>query len=175
MPKTALYWVRRDLRLTDNPALAAAMASGLAVVPVFILDETVETLGAAAKWRLGLGVAAFATALEQAGSRLILRRGPALMVLRQLISETGATEVHWGRQYDPAARIRMVVLESGSVVRISRSTLTDTPDATPMGSGAVPNPFHGQTRIAWPAAGLQRNLAVYSVAGRFVIWIGLMK
>ena len=106
MPKTALYWVRRDLRLTDNPALAAAMASGLAVVPVFILDETVETLGAAAKWRLGLGVAAFATALEQAGSRLILRRGPALTVLRQLIGETGASEVHWGRQYDPAARIR---------------------------------------------------------------------
>jgi deoxyribodipyrimidine photo-lyase len=40
--------------------LAAAVALGRPVVPVFILDPETEALGAAAKWRLGLAVAAFA-------------------------------------------------------------------------------------------------------------------
>ena len=32
-----VVWLRRDLRLADNPALAAAAARG-PVVPVFVLD-----------------------------------------------------------------------------------------------------------------------------------------
>ena len=101
-----IYWVRRDLRLGDNPALIAAVASGRRVIPVFIHDECVEALGAAPKWRLGLGVAAFARALEGIGSRLILRRGAALGVLQGLIAETGAAAVHWARLYDPEAKVR---------------------------------------------------------------------
>jgi deoxyribodipyrimidine photo-lyase len=53
--------------------------------------------GAAAKWRLGQSVAAFARELGRIGSRLILRRGPALAVLEQLVAETGAGGVHGGR------------------------------------------------------------------------------
>ncbi|WP_347310049.1 cryptochrome/photolyase family protein [Defluviimonas sp. SAOS-178_SWC] len=95
-----ILWFRRDLRLADHPALVAAVATGRPVIPVFVHDETVETLGAAAKWRLGEGVAAFARTLEVIGSRLVLRRGPALDVLRALVAETGAGSVHWTRGYD---------------------------------------------------------------------------
>ncbi|MDG4648950.1 deoxyribodipyrimidine photo-lyase [Roseibacterium sp. SDUM158017] len=101
-----LYWARRDFRLADNPALCAAAASGRPVIPVFIVDEVVEGHGAAPKWRLGLGAETFGDALEGAGSRLIVRRGRALDVLRALIDETGAREVHWNRLYDPDARAR---------------------------------------------------------------------
>lgn len=101
-----ILWFRRDLRFADHPALAAAVAGGRPVVPVFIHDETVEALGAAAKWRLGEGVAVFARALEAAGSRLVLRRGRALEVLRALLAETGAGAVHWTRGYDRAAIVR---------------------------------------------------------------------
>lgn len=101
----AIWWVRRDLRLSDNPALIAAAKAG-AVVPVFIFDEEMEGLGAAAKWRLGQGLEVFARALEAAGSKLILRRGEALSLLRDVIRETGAKEVHWGRLYDPGAIAR---------------------------------------------------------------------
>ncbi|MGQ9787624.1 MAG: deoxyribodipyrimidine photo-lyase, partial [Anaerolineae bacterium] len=36
--RTAIWWLRRDLRLSDNQALAAALADADAVLPVFILD-----------------------------------------------------------------------------------------------------------------------------------------
>ncbi len=101
-----ILWFRRDLRLGDQPMLAAAVASGRAVVPVFILDPETEALGAAAKWRLGLSVAAFATALEGIGLRLTLRRGAALDALRALVVETGAGGVWWSRLYDPASVAR---------------------------------------------------------------------
>ena len=98
-----IWWIRRDLRLSDNPALAAALDNGAAVLPVYILDEQDEALGAAPKFRLGLGLEHFGKELAKAGSRLILRRGNALTQLRQLIQETGAGAVYWSRLYDPAA------------------------------------------------------------------------
>ncbi|MCR9126975.1 MAG: DNA photolyase family protein [Rhodobacteraceae bacterium] len=98
-----IIWFRRDLRLGDHPALHAACATGRPVLPVFIHDDQVAGLGAAPKWRLGLGIEALATAIADKASRLILRRGPAQEVLDRLIAETGAGAVWWSRLYDPAA------------------------------------------------------------------------
>ena len=102
---TTLLWIRRDLRLADHPALSAACQSG-AVIPVFIRDSQVDDLGAATKWRLGLGIAQFAARLEAKGSRVVLRSGKALDVLRDLIAQTGASQVFWTRAYDPASIAR---------------------------------------------------------------------
>ncbi len=101
-----ILWVRRDLRLGDQPMLAAAVASGRPLVPVFVLDPETEALGAAAKWRLGLAVEAFGQALAGIGLRLVLRRGPAVAVLQALVAETGADGVWWSRLYDPEAVAR---------------------------------------------------------------------
>ena len=101
-----ILWVRRDLRLGDQPMLAAAVATGRPLVPVFVLDPETEALGAAAKWRLGLAVEAFGRALAGIGLRLVLRRGPALTVLQALVAETGAGGVWWSRLYDPEAVAR---------------------------------------------------------------------
>jgi len=96
-----IWWVRKDLRLTDNPVLRAVASAGRPVVPVFILDEVFETYGSAPLWRFGLGAEHFKAALEGIGSSLIFRRGAALEVLRDLVRETGADTVRWGRAYDP--------------------------------------------------------------------------
>ena len=96
-----ILWFRRDLRLSDHIALSAAVETGRPIIPVFIHDEVVKTHGAAPKWRLGLGVEHFAQRLESIGSRLILRRGDARVVLDGLVQETGATTVWWTRAYDP--------------------------------------------------------------------------
>ena len=108
-----LLWFRRDLRLSDHPMLTAAVGTGRPLVPLFILDPETEALGAAAKWRLGQGLAAFGAALEAIGARLILRRGAALEVLRAVLVETGAAGVHWSRLYDPASRARDEAVKSG--------------------------------------------------------------
>ncbi|PQO23700.1 deoxyribodipyrimidine photolyase [Rhodobacteraceae bacterium WD3A24] len=107
-----IWWVRRDLRLADNPALRTALARGGPVIPVFIRDAAVDGLGAAAKWRLGEGLDAFAARLAAAGSRLTLRAGDAPSVLRALIAETGAGAVVWNRLYDAEARARDACVKS---------------------------------------------------------------
>lgn len=96
-----IWWVRKDLRLGDNPALMSALDQGGPVIPVFILDEVFETYGACPLWRFGEGVATLKATLEARGSRLILRRGPAAEVLAELAQELGAKAVRWGRAYDP--------------------------------------------------------------------------
>ncbi len=96
-----IWWVRKDLRLSDNPALLAALDCGGPLIPVFILDEVFGAYGAAPLWRFGLGVAALATQLEEKGSRLILRQGKAEDALSALVRETGAKAVRWCRAYDP--------------------------------------------------------------------------
>jgi len=101
MTSPIILWFRRDLRLSDHPALTEAAASGRPVIPVFLHDEVVSSLGAAPKWRLGLSVAAHAKALSEKGARLILRRGRALECLADLVAETGAGAVWWTRAYDP--------------------------------------------------------------------------
>lgn len=64
MQTTTILWLRRDPRLSDHPALRAACARGGPVIPLFIRDESVERLGAAPKWRLGLSLADLERRLE---------------------------------------------------------------------------------------------------------------
>lgn len=99
--KPVIVVIRRELRLADNPLLSEVAAMDRPVIPVFILDEVFETYGTAPLWRFGLGAERFARALDGIGSRLIFRRGRALDVLRDLVAETGAEVVRWGRAYDP--------------------------------------------------------------------------
>ena len=101
MPTPTIVWFRRDLRLSDHAALSAAVARGGPVIPVFVCDGLVQGLGAAPRWRLGLGVGHLADTLAGKGSRLILRAGEASDVLRALVDETGAGAVYWSRAYDP--------------------------------------------------------------------------
>lgn len=101
-----ILWFRRDLRLSDHPMLAQAAASGRPLIPLFICDAQVNAMGAAAQWRLGLGLAHFGGVLAGIASRLVLRRGDALSVLEALIAETGAEGVLWQRMYDPVSVAR---------------------------------------------------------------------
>jgi deoxyribodipyrimidine photo-lyase len=107
-----LVWFRRDLRLSDHAALTSACASGGAVIPVFICDESVTQLGAAPKWRLGLGVDHLDQRLRANGSRLILRKGAAADVLKQLVAQTGANAVVWSRLYDPNSIARDTAIKA---------------------------------------------------------------
>jgi len=101
---TTIVWFRHDLRLDDNPALAAAAARG-AVVPVFVWapeEETPWEPGAASRWWLQQSLEKLSAALAKAGAPLVIRRGPSLESLRKLAKECSATHVAWNRRYEPA-------------------------------------------------------------------------
>lgn len=178
-----ILWVRRDLRLGDHPMLAAAVASGRPVVPVFILDPETEAIGAAPKWRLGLSVAAFAKALEGLGVRLILRRGPALEVLRGLVAETGAGGVWWSRLYDPASvardtGVKAALKGEGVEARSFAGHLLHEPWEVKTGTGGfyrVFTPYWKATRglgVAVPEAAPKalRGVALWPASDRLEDW-----
>ena len=101
---TALVWFRQDLRLHDNPALHHAMQQHETVIPVYIHapDEAAPwPVGAASRWWLHHSLTALQQALRQRGSMLILRQGPSLAGLRELVEITGAQSIYWNRLYQP--------------------------------------------------------------------------
>jgi len=103
-----ILWFRRDLRLTDNPALHHALATGRPVLPVYVRDERLEgrPIGGASRWWLDRSLRALDADLRTRGGRLILRRGDAEAELRRLIEETGADQVFMNRLFEPEAFAR---------------------------------------------------------------------
>ena len=111
---TAVCWFRRDLRLADNPALAAAIAYGR-VVPLFILDDGApenERPGGAARWWLHHSLAALRDRIARGGGTLVLRRGNPAEILPEIAGETGASNVVWNRCYEPGAIRRDAALQA---------------------------------------------------------------
>lgn len=107
--KLAIFWFRRDLRLADNPGLAAALERAERVLPVYVWspgDEGEWAPGGAARWWLHRSLAALDESLQELGSRLLLRAGRAEETLLGLVRETGAQGVFWNRLYDPAPVVR---------------------------------------------------------------------
>ena len=117
----ALLWFRRDLRLTDNPALTAALTEHDRVLPVYIHapdEESPWQPGAASAWWLHHSLSALHADLRKRGAALHVRRGDSLQALRVLVGETGARSVYWNRLYEPApiardTRIRTTLREEG--------------------------------------------------------------
>jgi len=116
---SCILWFRQDLRLADQPALAAAIRHG-DVIPLFVLDETAQGAwlqGTARRWWLHGNLAALDASLRAIGSRLVLRRGPAAAVLDQVLDETGATAVAWSRCYDPGSIARDKAIKAALTAR----------------------------------------------------------
>ncbi len=107
--KTAIWWIRRDLRLGDNQALTEALRQAEVIVPVFILDPKLLSSDYTGPVRLAFlfeGLRELDTNLKQLGSQLILRRGDPLEVLTNLLRETGAEGMFAEEDYSPYARQR---------------------------------------------------------------------
>lgn len=106
---TSIIWFRRDLRLADNPALAAALQNSDRLLPIYIHDPDSEgdwAAGSAGRWWLHHSLAALSDSLRALGSDLIIARGDSLTELKRLIHASGASRVFWNRLYEPAAQAR---------------------------------------------------------------------
>jgi deoxyribodipyrimidine photo-lyase len=101
-----IVWFRRDLRLTDQPALRAARETGRPVLAFFCLDDEAAgdraDGGAARVWLHG-ALASLGASLSAEGGTLHLAKGDTLAALTHLIETTGAQAVFWTRRYEPWA------------------------------------------------------------------------
>ena len=91
MSEPVIFWFRRDLRLADNPALSAAVATGRPVVPLFIVDEAL--LAPAGPTRAAYLHATLQSLSDSLDGQLVLRSGRPRDVLRAVATEVGATSI----------------------------------------------------------------------------------
>lgn len=104
---TAIHWFRRDLRLTDNTALNAAVAAHQRIIPSYILSAWKthhRWTGPHRQKFLCDAIASLDHSLRRAGSSLVLRQGDAVESLVQLLKETNSTAVYANRDPDPYGR-----------------------------------------------------------------------
>ncbi|WP_420405334.1 cryptochrome/photolyase family protein [Nisaea sp.] len=105
--KPILLWFRQDLRLSDNPALAAAVETGAPVLPVYVLDDETPgrwAPGGASRWWLHHSLSELSNRLTKRGSALhLVRSRDAAETIRALATETDAAAVYWNRCYEPFA------------------------------------------------------------------------
>jgi deoxyribodipyrimidine photo-lyase len=107
--ETAIWWIRRDLRLSDNQALAAALSQAEVVVPVFILDPKLLASPYASQKRLAFlyeGLQTLDLDLVKRGSKLIVRNGDPVEALLTLRKETEASAIYAEADVSPYARKR---------------------------------------------------------------------
>jgi len=138
----AILWFRQDLRIDDNPALIAGCRHA-EVVPCFIWvpeEEGDWPAGAASRWWLHQSLRVLDEQLRQRGSRLIVRAGDSLEVLRELARDAGADAVYWNRRYEPAVVKRDRAVEAalsadGVRVETFNSALLYEPDGIRTKSG----------------------------------------
>lgn len=110
----ALVWFRNDLRLADQPALAAALAAGQVPLCVYIHQPEEEgdwAPGAASDTWRHYSLAALDAALRARGSRLRMFRGPSLQVIQALVAACDIEAVYWTRRYEPAIERRDAVIK----------------------------------------------------------------
>lgn len=113
--KTALWWIRRDLRLGHNVALGAALENAERVIPVFVLDPTLLRSPYLSQKRFAFllgGLRALDVALRERGSRLVIRSGPPHRELPRLLHETKAEAVYCEHDVSPYSRKRDVWLKA---------------------------------------------------------------
>ncbi len=106
---TAIWWVRRDLRLADNQALAAALAHAELVIPVFVLDPALLDSAYVGDKRLAFlfeGLRRLDADLRARGGRLVIRRGEPAGELAALVEETGAQVLFAEEDYTPYSHRR---------------------------------------------------------------------
>jgi deoxyribodipyrimidine photo-lyase len=133
MTTPVVFWFRRDMRLTDNTALNAAIESGLPVLPLFILDPNLLRGERFSPRRLAFmleGLRSLDHDLHKQGGRLHIRHGKPAEELTALIREIGATALYFNSDYSPYARERDDNLEKvfGIPVHSFSDQLMHAPD-----------------------------------------------
>jgi deoxyribodipyrimidine photo-lyase len=155
MTKPHIVWLRRDLRLADNPALISAANQG-PVIAVYVLDDEAaggHAYGGASRWWLHHSLESLQTSFAKRHARIILRRGDAVEQLLKLAQETGAETIHANRHYEPWWRKAQGKLADQIDLQLYDGNFLLPPGAVKTGSGTpykIYTPFSKATLEQFP-------------------------
>jgi len=158
--QVAIWWVRRDFRLGDNPALRSAIDDGEAVLPLFVLDQALlESAGQARrKWLIAALSALDHDLRDSGGPGLSVIRGKPTAVILRLANRHHVKRVHISADFGPYGRSRdervaqllgeddIELIRTGSPYAVAPGTLKNRSG----GPFQVFSPFHR----AWLAHGV---------------------
>jgi deoxyribodipyrimidine photo-lyase len=158
-----LVWFRRDLRLGDNPAWAAATAAHDEVIALYVLDPALYEPGSPRSNYLIVALHALDRSLADHGGRLRVRTG--LPVEAVAAEAAGVEAVYWNRDVSPYSVRRDAAVEAGlsAAVNSFYGGLVHGPGTVLTGGGDVYKvftPFYRRWSDteweAWPDAGEAR-------------------
>jgi deoxyribodipyrimidine photo-lyase len=102
--QSVIWWIRRDLRLENNPALQAALKTGLPVIPLFIIDpKLLQDPPARRQIFLFNALQSLNQNLHTYGNRLIIQQGNPVQVLQQIFQENPVKAIFAEEDYSPYA------------------------------------------------------------------------
>jgi deoxyribodipyrimidine photo-lyase len=121
---TSVWWVRRDIRRSDNKALQSAAAAGK-VVPLFVWDDVLfNNAGAARREFMCRALNALDDSIDRA---LIYRDGPVAEAVVEFCRLVGADTVHITEDFAPHGRKRDGEVEKALEADGRRLVRADTP------------------------------------------------
>lgn len=163
---TAVVWFRRDLRLDDNPALAAAAARHDEVVCLYVLDDRLlDRAGPHRRRQLLADLDGLDAELAAHGGRLLVRRGDPVRVVPAVARDVGA--VYWNDDVTPFAAARDAAVRAALEVPVDSwwGHLVLPPGSVCTAKGAVSRvftPFFRRWQATpwdpWPSPGEARLL-----------------
>lgn len=142
--RTGIVWFRRDLRVSDNPAWAAATQDHERVVALLILDPALLDGAGDHRRRAFLQAAAeLDRALQALGGRLRVEAGAPAEVLPRVVRDVGASTVDANLDVSPFARRRDETVDAATtgMVRWHWGTLVYPPGSVLTRRGTLSQVF----------------------------------
>ena len=137
MSTRKIIWFRRDLRISDHPALLEALKDSDEIVPVFILDKA--QISEASSKLLAYMSQSLRALDASLGNRLHIIEGDQVEVLKELIALYNVTEVHISTEYERYgaerdARVEAAgipLIRTGSPYAVAPGRVLKASDGTP--------------------------------------------
>ncbi|UCC62959.1 MAG: deoxyribodipyrimidine photo-lyase [Anaerolineae bacterium] len=173
---SALWWIRRDLRLTDNQALAAALACADRAIPVFVLDPKLWASPYVGDKRLAFllsGLRQLDADLRARGSRLVVRQGDPRDELATLTAESGAEAIFAEEDFSPYAQRRDRLVVETLPLQLTPGLTVHPPDMTVKADGTpytVFTPFSRKWKALPPPQAADVLPAPDRLAGPPDVW-----
>ncbi len=144
----SIWWVRRDLRLTSNPALELASREHREVIPLFILDPVfIRSAQSLRTDFLFSGLIELDKQLRRFGGKLFVQVGQPEQVLRR-ISDHFQAPIYAEEDYTPYARQRDEKVSMEVKLFLTRGLTIFHPDEVRTDNGA-PYQVFSQFKKRW--------------------------